>query len=545
MRLSPGDVVGGKYRIIRLIGDGGMGAVFEARHEVLGSSVALKFLHAELAKRPGLAQRFLQEARVSASIQSPHVTRVTDVEQTQDGSPYLVMELLVGESLQSFMDRVGRAKRDQALDFALQILAGLEAAHALGVVHRDLKPDNVFITPSGGGPILKLLDFGIAKLRESQEYQRGLTRPGSVMGTPEYMAPEQLYSAERVDHRADIYSLGVILYELLSGARPAYGEDAAQIVAVAMQGQVKHLSEHEPSLPGGLVEAVHRALEPDRIRRFASATEFRLALLPFVGELSHAGRLAATPPPASVVPLESVAPGPRLSNVAPTLPPEDDAPEPARAAGGGPKHVTEDAPRELMQRIATAMHPAPPAHGGSAPLAASSLAARPYGAPPTGQLATRTPRRSRTWGAILALLLGVGLTAALIAVIVLVRRSRDDTPYVPLDTTPPPTALSAQPESSAPPANTNPPVTQPWTERPSPTRPPAPAPHSPTPNAPSPTSLPNPFPSGSVPTLPFPLPLPSGLPALPSTLPPLPSGFPPIWGPPSQAQPADSSRRHI
>ncbi len=242
MRPNPGDLIGGKYRILRMIGDGGMGAVYEARHEVLGTSVALKFLHTELAKRQGLSTRFLQEARVSASIQSPHVTKVTDVEQTPDGTPYLVMELLTGESLQQLIDRQRKIPRDQALDFALQILSGLEAAHALGVVHRDLKPDNVFITPSTGGPVCKLLDFGIAKLRQSNDYSKGLTRPGALMGTPEYMSPEQLYSADRVDHRADLYSLGVILFEMLAGERPAMGEDASAIVGNVLAGKVKRPS---------------------------------------------------------------------------------------------------------------------------------------------------------------------------------------------------------------------------------------------------------------------------------------------------------------
>lgn len=301
MRPVAGDVIGGKYRIVRLIGDGGMGSVFEARHEVLGSVVALKFLHTELARRPGLASRFLQEARVSASIQSAHVTRVTDVDQTPDGAPYLVMELLIGENLQQVLDRTNKLNRDQAVDYALQILSGLEAAHALNVVHRDLKPDNVFVTNSNGGPILKLLDFGIAKLRESREYQHGLTRPGSVMGTPEYMAPEQLYAADRVDHRADLYSLGAILYEMLTGSRPAYGDDATQIVAQVVQGNVKPLRELDSTLPEGLAVVVHRALDPDKNRRFETALAMRIALAPFAGELSHAGRLAGTPSPSVLI----------------------------------------------------------------------------------------------------------------------------------------------------------------------------------------------------------------------------------------------------
>jgi serine/threonine-protein kinase len=329
-QLSPGELVSGKYRVVRLIGDGGMGVVYEARHEVLGSGVALKFLHAELAKRPGLTQRFLQEARVSATIQSPHVTHVTDVDTAQDGSPYLVMELLSGQPLQRLLDQQGRLVQDQAVDFALQILAGLEAAHAIGVVHRDLKPDNVFVTPSGGGPLLKLIDFGIAKLRASSEYTKGLTRAGVIMGTPEYMAPEQLYSAHTTDLRADIYSLGVMLFEMLSGVRPADGEDADHIIALVEAGKVRRLVEVAPSVPPALVQLIERAMAPSRDARFASAAELRLALAPFAGQLSHAGRLAAIAPPLEVVPRPpatglSSFPAP-VAAVPRTLPPDEPAP---------------------------------------------------------------------------------------------------------------------------------------------------------------------------------------------------------------------------
>lgn len=132
MNLAPGSLVGGKYRIVRLIGDGGMGSVHEARHEQLGIPVALKFLRPDIAERPGLAARFLQEARVSATLQSPHVVRVSDVDTAADGSPYLVMELLAGESLQSLLDHRRKLSKDEAVDFVLQVLAGLEVAHALG-----------------------------------------------------------------------------------------------------------------------------------------------------------------------------------------------------------------------------------------------------------------------------------------------------------------------------------------------------------------------------------------------------------------------------
>ena len=217
MRPQVGQVINNKYRLIRLVGDGGMGSVYEARHEVLGTTVALKFLHPELSRRSGLVQRFLQEARVSAHIQSPHVVRVTDVDQSSAGLAFIVMEYLEGKTLQNLYEELYRAGKRlsyaDALEYALQMLEGVEAAHRAGIIHRDLKPDNVMITKGlKGETLLKLLDFGIAKLKVTGELDRGLTRPGVIMGTPEYMAPEQAYSGAGVDSRADIFWVGVIIF---------------------------------------------------------------------------------------------------------------------------------------------------------------------------------------------------------------------------------------------------------------------------------------------------------------------------------------------
>ncbi len=532
MRPEPGDVIGGKYRIGRMIGDGGMGAVYEARHEVLGSQVALKFLHAELAKRPGLASRFLQEAKVSASIQSAHVTRVTDVDQTPDGSPYLVMELLTGESLQQLLDRRVTLPRDQAVDFALQILAGLEAAHALGVVHRDLKPDNVFITPSTGGPVVKLLDFGIAKLRETNEYKKGLTRPGAVMGTPEYMAPEQFYSADRVDHRADIYSLGAMLYEMLCGKRPAYGDDTAAIIAEVAQGRVPRVDQLDPAIPRALADVVHKAMAPIPGDRFATALDMRMALAPLSGELSHAGRLAATPAPGTVRGLPDTDPlgappatvdGPALTGathrgVPPTLPP-DDSPTGAPAEFS-PKGSTQEAPRDMIQALQRAQQPSAPyvTPGPSMP----SYAA--YGSPPRR-------KRSRLGGALIALLLGALVTGGVIAVVAMRQQSQDEPP--PLGTT-----------TTGTPATT---ITAQGGTEPAPTQTPAPTPVAPTPAQPTahPTASPTHPPAthadggatvadAGVPQFPFPMPFPSTIPTtLPSAFPQIP--FPQIPGFPGPA----------
>lgn len=516
MKPSVGDVIGGKYRIVRLIGDGGMGTVYEARHEFLETSVALKFLHADLAKRAGLGSRFLQEARVSAQIRSPHVAHVTDVDQTADGSPYLVMELLHGEPLQQAMDRMGKLPPEQAVNFALQILSGLESAHAIGVVHRDLKPDNVFIVPASGGPLLKLIDFGIAKLRASTAFQKGLTRAGVIMGTPEYMAPEQLFAAENVDHRADLYSLGVILFEMLSGRRPADGDEVEAIVASVVSGNVRHLADVEPSLAPGLVAVVERALRPDREARFDSALEMRSALAPFAGPLAT-GQLAAVaqpplhpgsnrPPPSAPAPAFEVA-----QAVPKTLPPDADSA--MVAYKGGTQEVSDEAVREALRASAYPGH-LPPAYG--YPPAPAS-----YGPPPPAA----HKRRSRTglWiGLSLLIVLGLG-GAALAAVFY--QQHQPDTSAPPLALDPPAPETTVSPLIDAgvgSQVGTTPGVIPVTPTRPgTPTGTPATGPTVVRPT----TDSGAPIDAGRN-GLPFPFPLPSTLPPLPSTLPPLPSTFP-------------------
>jgi len=303
MRPQVGQLINNKYRLVRLLGDGGMGSVFEATHEVLGNSVALKFLHPELARRQGLVQRFLQEARVSAKIQSPHVVRVTDVEQTPTGLPFMVMDFLNGVSLQALYEdnyRAGkRVAYEDALNYSMQVLDGLEAAHEEGVVHRDLKPDNVMIIKGKRGePLVKLLDFGIAKLKINGELYKGLTRPGVIMGTPEYMAPEQVFSADAVDARADIFSCGVIFFEMFAGRRPVGGDEAHQIAAAYLSGNVAHLKDLAPHIPDLLADAIHKAMAADPKDRFSSVQELRSAMEPHARDVVV--RPAYTTPPPAV-----------------------------------------------------------------------------------------------------------------------------------------------------------------------------------------------------------------------------------------------------
>jgi serine/threonine-protein kinase len=276
-----------------------MGSVYEARHEVLGHKVALKFLHPEIARQPNLQQRFLQEARLSATIDNPHIVRVTDVDTSDEGA-YLVMELLQGEPLQSLLEREHRLDPGTAIGFTLQLLQGLAAAHERGVVHRDLKPDNVFVTPGIYGPLLKILDFGIAKLRATEEYQMTLTRPGAVMGTPEYMAPEQAFSADLVDARSDLYSIGIILFEMLSGSLPAEGDSPQKIAERALKGQVLRLADLCPDLPRALIDVVNRAIDPVPERRWPSAADLQRALL--AASPTQSSQLPQDPSRASALP---------------------------------------------------------------------------------------------------------------------------------------------------------------------------------------------------------------------------------------------------
>jgi serine/threonine-protein kinase len=274
-----GQTISGKYKLLRLLGDGGMGSVFEAEHMRLGTHVAIKVLHAELARRTGIAERFVQEARVSAQIRSPHVVQVMDVDHTPEGIAYLVMELLQGEPLSNIVRREKKLGVTQACGYTVQILQALEAAHALGVIHRDLKPDNVFVTFAGGKPVLKLIDFGIAKLKTAQTGQtKNLTVAGMLMGTPEYMAPEQAYSADKVDVRADLYAVGVMLYEMLAGIPPVEAADPRVLIGKVERGEVTPLVQAAPGIEPMLAGFVHRSMAPRPELRFANATEMRLAL---------------------------------------------------------------------------------------------------------------------------------------------------------------------------------------------------------------------------------------------------------------------------
>ncbi len=247
MSSSEGRVVGGRYRIVRLLGAGGMGEVFEAEHLEVGRRFALKMLSARLTDRAVFIERFRREARAAASVGHPGIVDVVDLGLADDGTPYLVMELLSGESLRAMLQREGTLPEAEAVSIAKELSEALAALHAQGVLHRDLKPDNVFLQVAPNVPRVKVLDFGLAKyLVEEGE---PLTATGGVMGTPAYMAPEQI-RAEAVDGRTDVYSVGVILFECLTGQAPHIAGTPAAIVAKAITTEPDFTSFDRVASPG-------------------------------------------------------------------------------------------------------------------------------------------------------------------------------------------------------------------------------------------------------------------------------------------------------
>jgi eukaryotic-like serine/threonine-protein kinase len=276
-----GAVVGGKYRLERLLGHGGMGEVYEARHVVVGRRFAVKLLHAHLATTSSANTRFLREARAAGSLESEHIAAVVDLGTADDETPFLVMEHLSGSSLARLCATDGPLAVPRAASLLLQACRGLEAAHQAGIVHRDLKPDNLFVVKrDDGSELLKILDFGIAKL--AGEQNPGLTHSGAVLGTPFYMAPEQARGDKSVDFRVDIHALGVIGYELLTGQRPHPGDGYNAILAHILTQPIVPLSSLRPGLPNALVKLIEQALAFEPAARPSSAAALAKQLMPFV-----------------------------------------------------------------------------------------------------------------------------------------------------------------------------------------------------------------------------------------------------------------------
>ena len=277
-----GQLLDGSYEVLRVIGEGGMGKVYEARHTRLHTKrFAVKLLHHELARQPEVVTRFQREAEAASVLTHPNVVGVYDVNTSADGRPYIVAELLHGEDLGSYLERRGKLPTVEAVHIVRQVCHALGAAHAHGIVHRDVKPENVFL--AGPSATVKVLDFGISKVAETSD---GLTKTGTVMGTPDYMAPEQA-RGDRVDARADIYAVGAILYRALTGRKPFEGTDPMAILTAVLTQEPERPSTLEPSIPLSLELVVQRTMAKTPSERFQSMEALEQSLEPFDAPDAH------------------------------------------------------------------------------------------------------------------------------------------------------------------------------------------------------------------------------------------------------------------
>ncbi|MFZ5896537.1 MAG: serine/threonine protein kinase [Myxococcota bacterium] len=279
---KPDDVIAGRYRIVRVLGAGGMGVVVAARHQDLDTLVAIKMLRPEVLSNRDVVARFAAEAKAAVRIKSEHVARVTDVGALPDGAPYMVMEYLEGSDLAALVEQSGPLPIEDAVDYVLQACEALTEAHCLGIVHRDLKPGNLFLTRrADGSEIVKVLDFGISKSADGAGASASLTGTGAILGSPTYMSPEQLSSSKTVDRRTDIWALGVILHQIISGQLPFRADTLPELFMAIVQNQPPPLRSLRPDVPPGLAAVVLRCLEKDRTRRFENVGELAVALAPF------------------------------------------------------------------------------------------------------------------------------------------------------------------------------------------------------------------------------------------------------------------------
>ena len=280
---KPGDTLLGKYVLESSLGVGGMGVVYAARHDMLGQRVAVKLIKPEFAVRAKAVQQFLNEARSAARIQNEHVARVLDVGMLESGLPYMVLEYLDGSDLGKVLYERGRLPVTEAIDYVMQAIEAVAHAHTLGIVHRDLKPSNLFLARrQGGGMQVKVFDFGISKIMgDASDGPANMTKTNAILGSPLYMSPEQLRDSKAVDHRSDIWSFGVLTYELLTGRPPFVADNAVALFAAISESEPASILTARPDVSPELDAAILKCLQRKRDDRFGSVTELAFALAPF------------------------------------------------------------------------------------------------------------------------------------------------------------------------------------------------------------------------------------------------------------------------
>jgi eukaryotic-like serine/threonine-protein kinase len=328
-----GTILEGKYELIKLIGEGGMGAVYEAKHRLIGRRLAVKFLHSQYTSNEEVVIRFQREAQAAAAIGHDNIIEVTDMGQTTEGAPFLVMEYLDGFDVRELLAEVECLSTEQAAHIMVQSLSALQAAHNAGIIHRDLKPENIYlIEKSDKKDYVKLLDFGISKFRSLEtEGMKGLTQTGTVLGTPYYMSPEQARGDQNIGPKSDIYAMGVILFQMLTGTLPFDAPNYNALLIKILTEDPPDPLDIKPDLPGDMVETIRIAMSRDIDDRFADCSVFRERLLPYVPgastafqtKMSSASRTAVRAALSTTsTPLEMTRSGglsPRRRNVAPIV----------------------------------------------------------------------------------------------------------------------------------------------------------------------------------------------------------------------------------
>ncbi len=352
------EILGGQFRILKKIGTGGMGAVYKAEQPEMNRMVAVKILHAKLKNRKDLVSRFRREARAMSHLTHPNTVKVMMYGELETGELYIVMEYLEGRNLNQIVRREGPMSVERAIPVLIQVCGALQEAHELGIVHRDLKPENVFLTTSGGiTDFAKVLDFGLAKVTE-RELRPGsimLTQEGMVFGTPEFMSPEQAQGLT-LDHKSDIYSLAIILYEALTGKLPFDARSSMEYIQLHVTKPAIHLDERVPGkrFPPGLGDVIARALEKDPAKRWESAVDFANALAPYGGAGVPAGVPSAPsapgipPPPTSFEGVPSLPVSATDDDQQVTVPRHIAAAAPLQADGAAPDAAEGVSPRTLI-----------------------------------------------------------------------------------------------------------------------------------------------------------------------------------------------------
>lgn len=321
-----GELVAGRLRIVRELGRGGMGAVYEVEHELTRHRRALKLLHPHMSALPQVVERFLREASAAGRIGNPHIVETFDAGRLDSGEPYIVMELLEGVCLSDYLAKHAPLNPDVACELLVQACDAIHAAHEVGIIHRDLKPENLHLSFSQGLSFVKVLDFGISKFDAELTGIKGVTLEGTPIGTPYYMCPEQ-FQGGAVDRRSDVYALGVVLYECLTARRPFEPENLTHLIAMVLRGDYTPPSELQAGVPKALDGVVAKAMAVERDERYGTARELRHALEAALGRSAS----EASPVMAEVVPNT-------------TLPPKD------RVVAALTPDVFSGAPRDLLPR---------------------------------------------------------------------------------------------------------------------------------------------------------------------------------------------------